>query len=222
MKLVDWAKNSFIAGLVVLAPLIITILALQILSRWILRLVNPVVRETRLISLLANVELLAQIVAGVAIALVVVLLGAMANWSVGRRLFGTADRAVNLIPLAGAIYGAVRGVANSMAGGGTDFERVVLVEFPADDVYQIGFVTSRTPVRAAQPITDGDAYNVYVPGSPNPTAGRLLLIPEEQLIEVDLSVREGLSIVVTTGASSENGTDQLPDALPTEIEAAGT
>lgn len=214
----DWVKNSFIAGLIVVAPLIVTVLALQILSRWVLRIVDPVVRETRLVSLMANVELLAQIVAGLGIALVIVVLGAMANWSVGRRVFGTADRAVNLIPLAGAIYGAVRGVANSMAGGGTDFDRVVLVEFPAEDVYQIGFVTSPTPVRASKPFTEGEAYNVYVPGSPNPTAGRLLLIPEEQMLEVDLTVREGLSIVVTTGASGEEAEARLPDALPTEIE----
>lgn len=220
MRPLDWIKNSFIAGLLVVAPLLVTVVALQILSRWVLRVVNPVVRETRLVSLMANVELLAQIVVGVAIALLIILLGAMANWSVGRRVFGTADRAVNLIPLAGAIYGAVRGVADSMAGGGTDFDRVVLVEFPADDVYQIGLVTSRTPTVAAKPFTEGDAFNVYVPGSPNPTAGRLLLVPQERLIEVDLSVREGLAIVVTTGASDEE--EELPEALPAEIEAAET
>lgn len=219
MNVFDSVKNSFIAGLIVVAPFVVTLVALQILSGWVLRIVNPIVRETRLVSLTANVELLAQIVAAIGIAIVLVLLGAMANWSVGRRVFGTADRAVNLIPLAGAIYGAVRGVADSMAGGGTDFDRVVLVEFPAEDVYQIGFVTSRTPVRAREPITDGDAYNVYVPGSPNPTAGRLLLIPEEQLIDVDLSVREGLAIVVTTGASGDDADVELPDAFPTELEA---
>lgn len=219
MNFVDWIKNSFVAGLIVVAPFIVTIVAVQILSGWILRIVNPIVRETRLVSLTGNVELLAQIVGVIAIAIVMVALGAMANWSVGRRLFGSADRAVNLIPLVGAIYGAVRGVADSMAGGGTDFDRVVLVEFPAEDVYQIGFVTSRTPVRAATRFTDGDAYNVYVPGSPNPTAGRLLLIPEDQLLEVDLSVREGLAIVVTTGASGDEPDAHLPDALPTDIDA---
>jgi uncharacterized membrane protein len=221
MRPVSTLKNYFIAGLVVVAPFVVTAIALEILSGWVLRFVNPVVREANLTSVTANVQLLAQILAAIIIAIFVILLGAMARWSVGRRLFGTADRAVNLIPLAGVIYHAVKGVANSMAGGGTDFDRVVLVEFPAGDVYSIGLVTSRTP-QAASPFTDGPAFNVYMPGSPNPTAGRVLLVPEERLIEVDMTVREGLGLVVTTGATGEEAEKRLPEGVPDQIRPPET
>jgi uncharacterized membrane protein len=216
MGFVDTVKNNFIAGLIVVAPFVVTVIALEILSGWVLRIVDPVVRETGLVTWTGNVELLAQSMAAIAIALLIVVLGTMANWSVGRRLFGTADRAVNLIPLAGVIYGAVRGIANSMAGGGSDFERVVLVEYPAGDVYSIGFVTSETP-SPAKPFTDGPAYNVYLPGSPNPTAGRLLLIPEDRVIDSDLSVREGLSLLVTTGATGDEAAERLPVDVPNQM-----
>ncbi|MFB6111908.1 MAG: DUF502 domain-containing protein [Halobacteriaceae archaeon] len=209
-------KNSFIAGLFIAAPFVITVLALEILSGWLLRFVDPVVASAGLRSLTGNVTLLAQILAAAGIAIFIALLGALAQWSIGRRIFGTADRAVNLIPLAGGIYSAVKGMANSMAGGGGDYDRVVLVEYPADDVYSLGFVTSRTP-DVAKPFTEGPAYNVYLPGSPNPTAGRVLLVPEDRLIDVGMTVREGLGLIVTTGATGEDAAERLPNDLPREV-----
>lgn len=212
MSILSRFQNSFIAGLIVAAPFVVTAIALEILSGWILRFVNPVVRETGLVRLTANIELLAQVVAALLIAAFIAFLGALTRWSVGRRLFGTADRAVNIIPLAGVIYSAVKGMANSMVSGGGDFDRVVLLEYPRDGVYSIGLVTSRTP-EAARPFTDGPAYNIYLPGSPNPTAGRFLIVPESALIELDMSVREGIGLLVTTGVTGEDQAKELPDGV---------
>lgn len=210
-------KNSFVAGLIVVAPLVVTVIVLEILSGWTLRFVNPVVENTRLTDLTGNDRLLAQVLGAVLIAVTIAAFGWVAQWSVGKRLFGTADRAVNLIPLVSVIYGSVRQMANSMVSGGSDFDRVVLLEYPIENQYVVGLVTGETPSIARPSHVDGDIYNVYLPGSPNPTAGRLTLVPDAELIEVEMSVRQGLTLLVTTGATSDD------EAVPAEIlEAADT
>jgi len=197
-------RNNFVAGLLLVAPFVITAIILEILSGWTLRFVNPVVQNTRLTQYTANVTLLAQLLGAIIIALTIAVLGWLAQRSIGRRLFGTADRAVNLIPLVSVIYSSVRQMANSMVSGTTDFDRVVLLEYPRENLYSVGLVTSKTPHIARPDNEDGDIYNVYLPGSPNPTAGRLTLVPETELVDVDMTVRQGLSLIVTTGATSED------------------
>lgn len=212
MRVYPAFRNSFVAGLLVVAPFVVTAIVLEILSGWTLRFVNPVVQNTGLTKYTANVELLAQLLAAAMIVIGIALLGWLAQWSIGKRLFGTADRAVNLIPLVSVVYSSVRQMANSMVDSGSDFDRVVLLEYPRDDLYSVGLVTSKTPHIARPDHAAGDVYNVYLPGSPNPTAGRLSLVPESELIEVDMTVRQGLSLIVTTG-TSHSAEGEVPQAV---------
>lgn len=223
MRVFESFRKNFVAGLLVVAPFVVTVIILEVLSGWTLRFVNPVVQNTGLTEYTANVTLFAQIMAAVMIALAIAGLGWIAQWSIGKRLFGTADRAVNLIPLVSVVYSSVRQMANSMVDGGTDFDRVVLLEYPRDNLYSVGLVTSKTPHIARPAHEDGDVYNVYLPGSPNPTAGRLSLVPESELIEVDMSVRQGLSLIVTTGATAPEDQHLPTDVIEaSELDEDGT
>jgi uncharacterized membrane protein len=97
----------------------------------------------------------------------------------------------------------------------TGYDRVVLVEYPIEGSYVVGFVTNSGPSATATAVGDGESvYTVFLPNSPNPTAGQLLLLRESDLTDVDMSVRQGLRLLVTTGLSVEDVADDLPDTLP--------
>ncbi|MFB6352796.1 MAG: DUF502 domain-containing protein, partial [Halobacteriales archaeon] len=159
MRLTAALKRSFVAGLILLAPLVVTVYVLRVLAVWALTVVNPVVRGTRLTQYTANIELVAQGIAALLIVSAVVALGAAARWSVGRRLFGQVGRVVNFVPLANVIYASVRQVASALVEPDAGYERVVLVEYPREDHYAIGFVTGDCP-SAVETVTGEPAWSV--------------------------------------------------------------
>lgn len=202
MALTDSFRQSFVAGLILLAPLVVTVYVLRVLALWSLAFVNPVVRGTRLTQYTANIELVAQVVAVVIIVAGVTVLGFAARWSVGRRVFGRVGRVVNIIPLVNVIYAGVRQVATALVERETAYDRAVLVEYPREGNYAIGFVTGESPA-AVEAVTGEPALNVFLPNSPNPTGGRLVVLPTSRVNEIDLSVRRALRLVVTTGIGDE-------------------
>jgi uncharacterized membrane protein len=202
-------RSSFVAGLALIAPLIVTIVALRFLLNWVTSFIDPVVQGTRLATYTANIEVVAQVLAAVLILLFVTLLGYLAQRSFGERLFGWLDRGVGLVPLVRVIYSSVRQVSNALMERSNRYESVVLVEYPREGMYVLGFVTGDAPDAAAT-VTGGAAYNVFLPNSPNPTGGRLVLVPEDQVHEVDISVRRGIRLLVTTGiAERESEVEEL-------------
>ena len=120
----------------------------------------------------------------------------------GHHLFGNLGRTINIIPLVSTIYGSVRQVATSLVDTGSQFERTVLVEYPRDSLYSVGFVTGEGKA-TIDDVTGDRTHSVFLPNSPNPTAGRLVMIPESQIYETEMSVREGMRLIVTTGIGSE-------------------
>jgi uncharacterized membrane protein len=214
MTLSSRIKSSFVAGLILVAPLAVTLYILRFLVNWSLQFVTPVVRAAGLAQYTRNVEVVAQLLAVVLIVAAIVLLGFLAQQSVGRHLFGNIGRLVNVVPLVSTIYGSVRQVADSLVERKTGYESVVLVEYPREDVYMIGLVTGESP-RTVEDVAGQDAYNVFLPNSPNPTAGRLVLLPEDQVHEIDMSVRRGMRLIVTTGMGDER---EEATVTPTAIE----
>lgn len=209
MNLSGAVKGSFIAGLILITPLVVTLFILRMLVNWTLQFVNPVVREAGLIKYTGNIEAAAQILAVVLIVTAITLLGYLAQKSIGRQMFGNIGRVVNIIPLVNMIYASVRQVANSLVDRDTAYESVVLVEYPRKDVYSIGLVTGESPT-AVEEFAGQDVYNVFLPNSPNPTGGRLVLLPSDQIHEIDMSVRRGMRLIVTTGMGSDIESASLP------------
>jgi len=202
MPLSRAVKSSFVAGLILITPLVVTLYVLRLLVNWSLQFVNPIVQGTRLTQYTANIEVVAQLLAVVLILATITVLGYVAQRNVGRRTFGNLGRVVNLVPLVSTIYASVRQVANSLVERRTGYEGVALVEYPREGVYAIGLVTGESP-DAVEEFVDDQVYNVYLPNSPNPTGGRLVLLPDDQVHEIDMSVRHGMRLVVTTGMGTE-------------------
>jgi len=222
MSIGDAVKRSFVAGLILVAPLVVTVYVIRILTNWTIQFVNPLVEGTRLTNYTANNPLAAQTLAVVAVLAAIVVLGYLAQQSVGRQLFGNVGRIVNVIPLVNVIYGSVRQVANSLVDRDEAYESVVLVEYPRNGVYSIGLVTGESPVEVEA--FDGEpVHNIYFPSSPNPTGGKLVLVPESEIYETDMSVRAGLRLLVTTGVTENGEPKSIPasavdDAMLTETD----
>lgn len=199
-------KSSFVAGLILVAPFVLTLFILKIVIGWLLQFIDPIVDGTQLASLVGDDVIAAQLLAAGLIVVLLIVLGYLTQIAVARHLFGNFGKAINVIPLFSTIYGAIRQVANSLVNSQTAFESVVLVEYPRPGMYAIGFITGEGPV-AAEDDAGEPVYNVYLPKSPNPTQGNLSLVPASDLIETDMSVRRGMRLLVTTGMGEDQEID---------------
>ncbi len=204
-------RNDFIAGLLLLAPLAVTVFLLQFAFRRIAAVLDPVVGATSLTTYTADIEIVAQLLAAVLLAAAIIVAGHLASRSLGERLFGGFERGVRLVPMVRTVYFGVRQVAESLTDRSARYESVVLVEFPREGLYSIGFVTNDSPGEVRS-VTGDDAVNVFVPNSPNPTAGALVMLPSDDVYEVDMSVRRGIGLLVTTGLSTDD-VEELPKGV---------
>jgi len=177
---------------------------------WLGGVLVPVVEGTRLETFTANNLLLAQLLVIVLFFLLVTALGFLAQRSAGKRLFGRTGRMVNFLPVFRTIYGTVREMASSVVSRSSDYESVVYVEYPRKGVYRLGLMTGESPddleTHAGEP-----AQNVFFPGSPNPTQGSLIMVPESNVHESDMSVRAAIRFLMTTGMDSSRGPIELDE-----------
>ncbi|MFW5955793.1 MAG: DUF502 domain-containing protein [Halorhabdus sp.] len=215
MVTIQTIRRSFVAGLFLVAPLVVTIVALRLLVGWVSGFVDPIVEATALSRFTANITVIAQVITFLALGVMLTVLGYLAQRSIGQWLFDWFDRVFGIVPVVRVIYSSVRQMTNALRNRENRYENVVLVEYPRDGVYAIGFVTAESP-EAIQAVA-GAAYNVFVPHSPNVTGGRLLLVPAEDVYELDISVRRAIRLLMTTGmAEEQSGVEAL--AAETEVE----
>lgn len=140
--------------------------------------------------------------------------GVLARNYFGKRLIEWVDSALMKIPLLNKIYAATKQVNDAFSPSNkTAFRTVVAIEYPKAEVYTIGFITSEQPEEAQQKLGE-KLVCVFVPTTPNPTSGFLLLVPEHKVTKLDMSVPEGIKYIISLGAI-------VPDyrALPRKTEA---
>ncbi len=137
-----------------------------------------------------------------ALALAVALIsgvGVLARYYIGKRLIEWLDSLMMQVPLLNKFYGAIKQVNEAFAGNKNSFKTVVLVEFPREGMYSVGFLTSeqRAEVQAK---TKEQVVCVFIPTTPNPTSGFLVLVPEDKVTKLDMSVAEGIKYIVSLGS----------------------
>ncbi|KAB1197352.1 MULTISPECIES: DUF502 domain-containing protein [Haloferax] len=206
-------RSSFFTGLILVAPLAVTVFVLQFLFSRITAALRPLVREitpflAEALNYSGDIVLISQILAALIIAVTIALIGYLASMSIGQRLFGSFERGVQLLPLVRTIYFGVRQVSESLTEPTAGYDRVVLVEYPREGLFAIGFVTNEAPPSVSK-ATEDDLYTVFLPHSPNPTAGSLVMLSSDEIRELDMPVRRGLRLLVTTGLSVDD-----PETLP--------
>lgn len=151
-------------------------------------------------------------VAAIALAFVLVLvIGRAARVYVGRRIIGAVDALLLRVPILNRIHGVVKQVNEAFTSkSGQSFRQCVLVQFPRAGIYSLGFVTG-TAQAEVQARTLAKVVTVFVPTTPNPTTGFLIMVPEDQLTLLDMSVADGLKFIISLGSVTP---EWQPGALP--------
>jgi uncharacterized membrane protein len=192
-------KKYFITGLLIWIPLVITL--------WVLNLIVSTMDSTLLLlpeSLQPATWLGVNIPGlGVVLTLLVLLLtGLFAANIIGQRLVNMGEGLLARIPVVKSIYNGVKQVSDTLfSSSGQAFRKALLVRFPHSDAWTIAFLTG-TPSGEVASRLDGDYISVYVPTTPNPTSGYLLIVPRSQVIELDMNVEEALKYVISMGVAA--------------------
>jgi len=146
---------------------------------------------------------------GILVALMLIILaGALTTHFIGRKLMRLLDRIMERIPLVRSVYKATRQLLEAMFGdNSTAFKEVVMVPFPHKGSMVLGFVTGEGAVSGD---SDGQpSVSVFVPSTPLPTTGWLLFVDAAELVHLDMSIEEGMKLVLSGGAvSSRKGEDK--------------
>jgi uncharacterized membrane protein len=136
-----------------------------------------------------------------AVALVTVI-GLLTRNYIGKRMIQWVDAALLHVPLLNKIYSATKQVNEALTSGNkTAFKTVVLVEFPRAGSYSLGFLTSEQHDEVQRKLNE-KAVCVFVPTTPNPTGGFLIVVPEEKIIKLEMSVADGIKYIISLGAIS--------------------
>jgi uncharacterized membrane protein len=191
-------RTYFLAGLLTLIPLIVTIGILSWLFNVLDGFLGPYIYDW-----------LGRPVPGLGLIATIVLvfgIGVVTTNIIGRRLMGAVDEALHRIPLVRSIYSTTKQVSDSLLQARTAaFQQVVLIEYPRRGLYQIGFVTGviEGPFQEQLSARAGERLvNVFVPATPNPMAGYLVLLPERDVHVLGLSVQDGLKLVISGGLAA--------------------
>lgn len=147
-------------------------------------------------------SLLALLLAGSLITCV----GLLARYYIGKRLIEWFDTVMMNVPFVNKFYGAIKQVNEAFSGNKNSFKTVVLVEFPREGIYSVGFLTSEQ-ANEVQQKTREKVVAVFIPTTPNPTSGFLVLVPEEKITKLDMSVADGIKYIVSLGSIAPG---QLP------------
>lgn len=189
-------RKWFIAGLLIWIPLAITIFVVRLLMGWLDASLLLIPRPLRPENLLGF-----QIPGlGLILSLLLVLgTGALAANYLGNRFIRWAESMLNRIPVVRSVYSAFKKMTETvLSNTSTAFRKVVLIEYPRRGLWQIGFITG-DPIGEVQDKTAKDVVTVFVPTTPNPTSGWIVMVPREDVIVLDMAVEDGMKFVISLG-----------------------
>ncbi len=186
-------RGHFVTGILVVVPLLATILILKWLFEWVDELLQPFIRS------FAGRPLYGL---GFAITLVIIYMAGVAtSYFGGQRLLRVVESLIARVPIVRPMYNGIKQILESFAAPReTGFMQVVLVEFPRKGMRTLGFLTNEEYDAAGQKL-----LNVFIPTSPNPTSGYLMIVREEDVLRTDISVDEALKMIVSAGRISLKG-----------------
>ena len=190
-------RNYLLAGILITAPISITIWVAWNILGWIDNVVTPLVPpawnpETYLPFGIPGVGL-------IFIFVFLTFVGFIAAGFLGRVTMRVGERMLGRVPVVRSVYGATKQIFETvLSQQSTAFRQVAMVEYPTRGTWVIGFITGKT-LGEVQGMTEETVYNVFVPAVPNPTTGFLLFVPERDVHAIDLTVEQGLKLIVSGG-----------------------
>lgn len=197
-------KNDLIAGLLVVIPLATTIWLATTVSRFVLAFLTSIPKQFNPFNTLNPLlQELINLVVGLVVPLLgILLIGLMARNIVGRWLLEFGEGTLLRIPLAGSVYKTLKQLLETfLRDNSSRFRRVVLVEYPREGLFALGFVTGAigSAVQAGCPET---MLSVFIPTAPNPTTGWYAVVPERSVRDLELSVEDAFRTIISAGIVS--------------------
>ena len=192
-------RTAFFSGLLLLAPLAVTIYGFI----WIIGVVGGSFRPLFDLVLplrLQSIPVVWDVAVTLVVCILITLFGFISHYLFGKYLLDLGERVITGIPGVSTVYGSVKQVVATFGSQNRNlFSRVVLVQYPRPGVWTLGFLTSKTQAEA-QVRAGRELWAVFVPTSPNPTSGFVLFFPPAEITELDMSVGDGMKMVISGGA----------------------
>lgn len=186
-------RRTLITGLLILAPVALTIYVLLFLFQ---------IMDGMFAGAVQHALGLERPLPGVGILLtlmVVLVLGWLSSNVFGRRLIMLLEKVLARIPVAKTIYASTKGIVEAVSQSQTEaFKRVVMIEYPRRGLFSVAFVTGNARWGELHPETS-DLLLVFLPTTPNPTSGYLLLVPRDQTTDLPITIEEGVRMVISGG-----------------------
>ncbi len=198
-------RASFLTGLIVIAPIGLTIWLIWTVVGWIDGVVLPLVPYQFRPEEYIGINLRGV---GVIIFLIfTVIVGWIAKGLIGRSLIRWAESIVERMPVVRSVYSGLKQIAETVfTQSERNFEKACIVEYPRKGIWAIGFISTEAKGEiAAKAGTGVDMVSVFVPTTPNPTSGFLLIFPREDVIPLDMSLEDAAKLIISAGLVYPNG-----------------
>ena len=187
-------RNYFLAGIVVLVPigftLYLTIFLIKISTKLLPNEINP---NSYLPFSIPGLEILLSVI-------IIIIVGGISLSFFGKRIVSLINDIFKKIPILRTIYSAIGQMTQSFTSTGKDKKSVVLVEYPKKGSWAVGFATKENDGEISKKVNK-QMINVFVPTTPNPTSGFLLMYPKDEVIYLDMSFEEASKFIVSAGTS---------------------
>lgn len=185
-------RHAFVRGAAVIIPLVLTFWFFRALLNALDGILSPFLEEW----IGAPIPGLGF----VSMVLIILVVGLLSKNLIGRFLFTSFENLLASIPFVRSVHGAIKDLfgAFTLGGKGKTFREVVMIEYPRKGLFTVAFVTNEMPY-IGNDNEQIDLVNVYIPNPPNPTSGVLIMVPRQDAIHLDLTIEQGLKLVLSGG-----------------------
>lgn len=189
----NFFKNNFLAGLLVLAPVVATyyliLFMLGILDKFLPWWMDP---QTYLKFRIPGLRMILTLI-------LIVVVGALGRYYIFRLFFKWGEDLLHKLPVVSGIYAAIKKLVQTFMGPGQqNFKNVVLVEFPRHGLYSIGFLTGVNEGETQEKMKE-KVVNVFIPTTPNPTSGFFVIVPESQITKLNMTIEQAFALIMSGG-----------------------
>jgi uncharacterized membrane protein len=204
-------RNAFLSGLVLLAPIAVTWMVFS----WLVKTVGGSFRPMLFPETLMDhpsLQFLWNILTMFLVLVLITGLGWLSRYVLAQFFTGLAERFILSIPGINTVYTTVKQVVDTFSSQNRNlFSKVALIEYPRKGIWTICFVTNKSHGEAQQQLP-AETWTVFVPTTPNPTSGFMLFVPKDEIIELDMSVGDGMKMVISGGAVQPPHLKEQPKA----------
>lgn len=208
-------RTYFLAGVLVTAPFAITLYVAWLLIDFVDTRIKPLIPSQY------NPDTYLHFgIPGLGVIILIVfltLVGYLTAGLLGRVFVSTGERLMARMPIVRTVYGATKQIVETVFSHQSNaFREVVLVEYPRKGIWTLGFVVGE-PGEPIQSLMDDEAVSIMVPTTPNPTSGFLLFVPRRDVKTIDISVEDGMKMILSVGMVTPTA---KPDAAPAALPGA--